>query len=390
MNHVIENGVLKVFLSGHIDSSNAPATESEIFAIRDEQPHEAMILDLRELSYISSAGLRIVLRLRKAEPELKLTNVSPEVYEIFSMTGFTEMMPVEKAYRNISIEGCEAIGRGANGTVYRIDKDTVVKVYNNPDCLADVQRERELARKAFVLGIPTAIPYDVVRVGEQFGSVFELLNSKSFSKLIAANPEKIDQYVDLFVDLLHKLHSTHIKPGEMPNMKALALEWAEIVREQLPEAYGKKLYDLVNAVPDTDTLLHGDYHTNNIVMQNDEVLIIDMDTLCVGHPIFELASIYLAFVGFGELDPTIVEAFLKLPYATTRLFWQKALRRYLGTLDEAVVRSVEEKAMVISYTRLMRRTIRRNGLHTEDGRKIIDLCARRLVELLDRLDSLYF
>lgn len=114
MNHVIENGVLKVFLSGHIDSSNAPATESEIFAIRDEQPHEAMILDLRELSYISSAGLRIVLRLRKAEPELKLTNVSPEVYEIFSMTGFTEMMPVEKAYRNISIEGCEAIGRGAN------------------------------------------------------------------------------------------------------------------------------------------------------------------------------------------------------------------------------------------------------------------------------------
>ncbi len=390
MNHVIENGVLKVFLSGHIDSSNAPATESEIFAIRDEQPHEAMILDLRELSYISSAGLRIVLRLRKAEPELKLTNVSPEVYEIFSMTGFTEMMPVEKAYRNISIEGCEAIGRGANGTVYRIDKDTVVKVYNNPDCLADVQRERELARKAFVLGIPTAIPYDVVRVGEQFGSVFELLNSKSFSKLIAANPEKIDQYVDLFVDLLHKLHSTHIKPGEMPNMKALALEWAEIVREQLPEAYGKKLCDLVNAVPDTDNLLHGDYHTNNIVMQNDEVLIIDMDTLCVGHPIFELASIYLAFVGFGELDPAVVEAFLKLPYATTRLFWQKALRRYLGTLDEAVVRSVEEKAMVISYTRLMRRTIRRNGLHTEDGRKIIDLCARRLVELLDRLDSLYF
>lgn len=132
-------------------------------------------------------GLRIVLRLRKLEPELRLVEASAEVYEIFDMTGFTEMMPVEKAYRSISIEGCEAIGRGANGTVYRIDKDTVVKVYNNPDCLDDVQRERELARKAFVLGIPTAIPYDVVRVGDKYGSVFELLNSKSFSKLIAAN-----------------------------------------------------------------------------------------------------------------------------------------------------------------------------------------------------------
>ena len=100
----------------------------------------------------------MVLRLRKLENEFRLVNVSAEVYEILEMTGFTEMMPVEKARRSISVEGCEAIGRGANGIVYRIDKDTVVKVYQSADCLPDVQRERELARKAFVLGIPTAIP----------------------------------------------------------------------------------------------------------------------------------------------------------------------------------------------------------------------------------------
>ena len=35
-------------------------------------------------------------------------------------------------------------------------------------------------------------------------------------------------------------------------------------------------------------------------MQNNEVLIIDMDTLCVGHPVFELASMYLGFVAFGS------------------------------------------------------------------------------------------
>ena len=160
----MEKDTLVIALSGHIDSGNAPAIESEIMQEREKQPHDGLTLDLRELAYISSAGLRVVLRLRKLEPSFKLVNVSAEVYEILEMTGFTEMMPVEKARRSISIEGCEAIGRGANGIVYRIDKDTVVKVYQSADCLPDVQRERELARKAFVLGIPTAIPYDVVRV----------------------------------------------------------------------------------------------------------------------------------------------------------------------------------------------------------------------------------
>ena len=389
MNATMENGILKAALSGHIDSGNAPAVESELMALREREPHDGMVLDLKELTYISSAGLRVVLRLRKLEPQFKLVNVSAEVYEILDMTGFTEMMTVEKAYRELSVEGCEVIGRGANGTVYRIDKDTVVKVYRDADCLPDVQRERELARKAFVLGIPTAIPYDVVRVGESYGSVFELLNSRSFSKLIAADPAGMDKYVDLYVDLMKKIHSTHVKPGDMPRMKEIALNWVTFLREYLPADQAEKLVALVEAVPERDTMLHGDYHTNNIVMQNDEVLIIDMDTLCVGHPIFELASMYLGFVAFGELDPNVTLNFLKMTHDTAVVFWKKALAKYLGS-DDAAVRAVEEKAMVVGYARLMRRTIRRNGFGTEDGRATIALCKERLADLLSRVDSLDF
>src|SRR5574344_2999539 len=111
------------------------------------------------------------------------------------MTRFSELIHVEKAYRVISIEGCEVIGQGSNGKVYRLDPDTIIKVYNNPDALPDIRRERELARKAFVKGIPTAIPYDVVKVGAGYGSVFELLSAKSFSKLLKEDPGKIDEIV---------------------------------------------------------------------------------------------------------------------------------------------------------------------------------------------------
>ena len=281
---------MNIQLKGRIDSNNAAQVEEQLMRkITDGAP---VILDAQELEYISSAGLRVLLRIRKTHPEMKIIGVSSEVYEILDMTGFTEMLQVEKAYRVVSVEGCEEIGRGANGTIYRIDKDNVVKVYNNPEALADIQHEREVAKLALILGIPTAISYDVVKVGDSYGSVFELLNARSFSKILVREPEKLDWCVEEYTKMLKLIHSTLVPAGKLPDMRETAIDWARFVLPYLPEDAGKKLLSLVEAVPHDDHMLHGDYHTKNLELQNDEVLLIDMDTLAVGHPIFELGSIY--------------------------------------------------------------------------------------------------
>ncbi len=385
-----KDNVLQLGLEGRIDSSNAPAAEKEIMEFAGSHPHTAVVIDAEGLEYISSAGLRVILRIRKNDPELKIINVSSEVYEILEMTGFTEMMPVEKAYRRLSVEGCEILGQGSNGVVYRYDPDTVVKVYRNADALPEIRRERELARRALILGIPTAIPYDVVRVGDGYGSVFELLNAKSFSKLIAAEPDKLDTYVEQFVDLLKKIHSTEVSPEDMTDMKAVALDWAEFLGEYLPAEQGEKLTALIRAVPECRTMIHGDYHTNNVEVQDGEVLLIDMDTLSFGHPIFELASMYLGFVGFGEMNRESAEKFMKLSYETMCRIWKKSLALYLETEDPGRIAEVEKKAMVVGYARLMRRTIRRMGLGSEEGKTTVEKCRGHLEKLLAEVDSLVF
>ena len=380
---------LVIRLIGHIDSANAAAVEQEIANARAAGAYDSLTVDCSELNYISSAGLRIILRLRKECPKLKVTEVSSEVYEVFEMTGFTEMIDISKAYRVISVDGCEVIGQGANGKVYRIDRDTIVKVYLNPDSLPDIQRERELARKAFVLGVPTAIPYDVVRVGDGYGSVFELLNAKSFAKLLKEDPSRFDEVVGMSVDLLKKIHSTELKPGEIPDMKAVALDWADFLADYLPKEQYEKLHALIAAVPDDNHMMHGDYHVKNVMLQEGEALLIDMDTLCTGHPVFELASMYNAYVGYGELDKAGVEDFLSLPYDLTKRIWRESLRLYVGA-DGEKLNEVEDKARIIGYTRVMRRTIRRGGLDKPEGRAIIEHCGNMLAELLSRVDTLTF
>lgn len=382
-----ENGILTIHFSGRVDSTTAPQAEAGADAALSAGGYTSVVVDAEKLEYISSAGLRVLLKIRKSEPTLRIVNASTEVYEILEMTGFTEMIPVEKAYRRFSVDGCPVIGKGAQGIVYRYDGDTIVKVYYRSDCLPEIKKGRELARRAFVLGIPTAISYDIVKVGESFGVVFELIDAKSYSQLISENPGEIDRYVTEYAQLLRKIHRTEVNPDEMPDIKKKIFVWCDDVAPYLPPAEGEKLKRLVRETPDTLNMLHVDYHTNNVMAQNGEPLLIDMDSLSHGHPVFELANIYITYVGFGEVDPSIVEKFLGMPYEVTKSIWEKFLPVYLDTADEEKIRSVEDKAKLISYVRFLRHTMRHGG-DTEEAKATVGLCIKRIGELLPGIDSL--
>ena len=382
-----DGDTLTLCLTGRVDASNAAEVEKEISAARAAHPGMRPVIDAENLEYISSAGLRILLRLRKEEADMAVINVSPEVYEILEMTGFTEMMTVKKAYRRLSVDGCEIIGRGANGAVYRYDPETIIKVYFNSDALPEIQRERELARKALVLGINTAIPYDVVRIGESYGTVMELLSATSLSKMIKKDPDQLEVPLKYYVDMLRQIHSTKVQPGDMPDMKQVALDWAAFDRDYLPEDPGNRLYSMVEAVPKQQTMLHGDYHTNNIMVRDDEALLIDMDTLCTGHPIFELGSMFNAFVGFSEVDHDVILKFLGFSYETAGIFWRRALAMYLGTDDAYRIDEVERKAKIVGYMRLLRRTIRRSEPNRE---QLIKYYTEQLTALIPTVDQLTF
>ena len=384
----IDKDILYVAIAGRIDATNASEAEEKVFAIINDNKDKHIVLDADKLEYISSAGLRVILKIRKEEPKLAIINVAADVYDIFEMTGFTDMVTVEKAYQRMSVEGCEFIAKGANGAVYRYDDETIIKTYFAKDALPEIKQERENARRAFVLGINTAIPYGIVRVGDGYGTVTELLNATSVTKIIRKNPDDLTQAAKYYIDMLKSIHSIEVEDGVVPDMKETALSWADFVAPHIPAEEAQKLRALIEAVPKRNTLMHGDYHTNNIMVQNDEPLLIDMDTLCMGHPIFELGSMFNAFIGYAELNHQNIMDFFGYSFETSEKFWDISLKMYLGTDDKEVCRSVAQKAMIIGYTRMLRRALRRPN-DTDSPAKIA-YCKERLGELLREVDTLIF
>ena len=389
MKNIFENGTLTIFLEGQVDSTNAGEVEAVIDSVVAQYDPSLLTIDAEKLKYISSAGLRVILKLRKRFGDLRVFNVKPDVYEIFDMTGFTEIVTVEKAYRVYDVSGCEVIGEGANGKVYRVNTDTIVKVYKDASALDSIKRERELARTAFLLGVPTAISYDVVKVGDTYGSVFELLNAKSFDELLREDVNNLDMVVEKTVEIMKIIHSTKA-PENLPRQKDSVVKWIGQVTECFTESQIKKLRALIDTIPENGMMMHGDLHIKNIMMQNGETLLIDMDTLCTGDALYELAFIYNAYKGFGISDSSVVASFLKIPADTAYLLWRRILSAYLGTDDTAKLDEVEEKASLIGLLRVMRRAMRVGQGETDEGKKLIATCHDIIAEMIEKYDTLTY
>ena len=147
---------------------------------------------------------------------------------------------------------------------------------------------------------------------------------------------------------------------------------------------------MVSEIADTLNMLHGDYHIKNIMRQKDENLLIDMDTLSMGHPIFEFAAIYLAYIGFSCIDHNNVKEFLGIPYDQASQFWKSTLKYYFEGKDEAFLQEIENKAAIIGYSRVLRRTFRKAKESEEYKARLVEYCKTALCELVPKTDTLSF
>jgi hypothetical protein len=95
-----------------------------------------------------------------------------------------------------------------------------------------------------------------------------------------------------------------------------------------------------------------------------------------------------ALVGYSEHNHQNMKEFFGYSFETAGKFWKTALKMYLGTEDEDVCQSVEEKAMLIGYTKMLRRAIRRPDDPTSSVK--IARCKEMLEILLNKVDTLIF
>lgn len=332
-------------LSGRIDSNNAGIVESEISSQLAENPGETPAFDAENLTYISSAGLRVLLKVSKNyRAKLDVLNVCDEVYNIFDVTGFTELFNVRKKLREISIDGLEIIGYGGFSTVYRLDSETVIKVFDkNSAGFEGAERDRTASREAFIHGIPTAIAYDTVKAGEYYGLVYEMIDADTLAATVSKHPERLEELSAKSAHLLRKLHATEFEPGTFRDGREKLREMIQKPCDMgiITQDDKEFLDGIIDRIPSRNTFIHMDYHPKNIMVSGDDLILIDVGGAGLGDPIIDLLISYSFFFGrCFEVDDNVRkfhEKNMGLPAQTLGAMWNIITQKYFGTSDKNIL-----------------------------------------------------
>ena len=247
----------------------------------------------------------------------------------------------------------------------------MVKVYApevNP--LDKIERERSVARQAFIHGIPSAIPFETVRMGREHGIVYELVDARTLGEAVTAEPERLEEYATRMARLLRQLHETHFEPGQLPDARGIFHGWVDIAEQSglyAPHTI-ELLRQFVDGFGEADTFVHGDFHPANImVMPDEELLLIDMCDASMGSPYIDLAGMFHV-LRIAARRPGGAERLTGMSSEALDRLWETFVRHYFGVESQGEVAAIEHRLKTLALPRTMGSTAR-SKLIDDDTRR---------------------
>ena len=368
-----------IYISGSVTSENAE--EFKECLLRNAQEEE-LVIDCRELSYISSAGLRVFAGIMHQGKKLRLIDVNPVLYETLKITGLADRMEVKQALRKVSIKGLPLIGTGGTASVYRLDDDKVIKVYHPNVSREVIEQENEITRKAFLSGIDTMIAYDIISTEGGLASVFENIDARELIYYMKEDHSRLEELLTSFGLFVRENHKKTLDPGSFGSAKEKTLEiLGQYERLSISREASDRLVSLVERmVPRTEEFSHGDCHAGNVMLKDGQFLFIDVGRMSCGHLIYDLWSMFVQYryQAFHHMGDMFVSPLAKDFSPEERaLIWDSYFFAATGIRDEELKRKAEEQISVFAGIRLLEARFYVKGFLPDEiyGRLVEELLA---------------
>lgn len=379
---------MTISLTGHLDTSKVADVKKYIDGkIADLDVSEHLVIECNELEYISSSGLRMFLGIMKKHPNMEVTGVCPEVYNVFEMTGFTRILNVHKALRKIDISGCKLLGEGGNGAVYRINDEEIVKISKHSQGDEALMKESKQVKEAFLMGVPTVISFDTVDSGNGHkGIVMEALDSDSLGTYLTQNPDRMDAVIPKYVELFRQTNAVQTDSSLFRDTKEWLRSLLMLPTRIINDEEAALLSSLLDEVPDSNHFVHFDGHVGNVLMygpQDDRnLMLIDLGDAGTGHPVLEIAG-----WAFMMLEPEYAEGastserITCMSRSMSRDFCRRMLAEMFHVTDAAELDDLVRKAALVG--RLKSAFIAQRWANVVDDENFRNYFVRLVRETLD-------
>ena len=183
-------------------------------------------------------------------------------------------------------------------TVYR-DGNKCVKVFNEDYSKADVLNEALNQARIEETGIKIPKLFEVTMIDGKWSIVSEYVSGKTLARLMEENPDKKDEYMNLFVDIQLDMHKK-----TCPKLNKLKDKMSQKISiANLDATTRYDLHSRLQAMPKHIKVCHGDYNPSNVIISDDETpYIIDWAHATQGNASADAARTYLLFWLNGNIE----------------------------------------------------------------------------------------
>lgn len=177
------------------------------------------------------------------------------------------------------------IGIGNTATVYEWEKDKVLKLFY-PDYPKEAI-ENEFHNAMIIRNMDFAKPkaYEIISYEKRIGIVYDMVEGESLLDWVMKTGDV--QECSVYMAKLHK-SIIHNKVSDVPNYK-------EFLKSHIPDGLSvnlnkrKEILQMIDRLPDGNTLCHGDFHPGNILISDGHTMVIDFMNVCHGHFLYDVA-----------------------------------------------------------------------------------------------------
>lgn len=310
--------VLKV--EGALDGQQVRELE---FAMNAEQ---IFTLDFDKVTDINFAAMRGLLRCHQSGKHFFVVNVGDAVAEKFEDTGVGYVVSFCRKPKKLDLSKYEGFGAGFLSSAYNsADGDSMLKVYNHRVPQRLVAQEKNVARAALLMGIPTPLVGTLYSDGEYTAVDFERIEGKvSFSRAITNNPERLEEIAIRFAKICKKLHATECNTT-LFNDRTIYFRQAVVNDSVFNDEEKAKALAFLDSVPRATTCVHGDLQPGNVIMTPEGDMFIDMGDFGYGNPLLDIAMLY--FQARVNSEEIIMHLF-HIHKEQLERFWEIFVREY--------------------------------------------------------------
>lgn len=314
-------------------------------------PDHVYTLNFAQVPSVKYAAIRALLAARRGGLVFHIVDATRDVAQRFETTGAANFINVLRASRHVDMTDYKESGDGYTAISYfKNDGDSMMKLYYDFMPASVVEREKRVARAAFIMGIPTPMSGDIVHDGRRHGLTFERVAGKrSFARIMSEEPERLEEVATTFAAMVKKLHSTPCDTTVFPSVTELYHKFVD-ESDMLDVDEKVKVHAFINNIPAAQTCVHGDLHMGNVITNGTENLFIDMSDFGWGSPWFDIGMLYI-ITKLSEEEMT--QKYYHVDCKAMDAFWKVFVREYFGATTPEQIAEVEEKASAFAALKMV-------------------------------------